>query len=63
MPHVLQKRTMKEFHMGYPGICRMKSLMRNYTYWPKIDQDTEKMIRECKCCQLTAKAPPINMQP
>ena len=50
MPRVLQKRKLKEIYMNYPGICRKKSLMRSYTYWPKMDQDTEKMIRECKGC-------------
>ena len=49
MPHVLQKRILKEFHMGYPGICR------------KMDQDIEKMIWEFKGYQLAA--PPIKTQP
>ena len=61
MPRVLQKRILKEFHKGHPGICRMKSLMRSYIYWPKMDQDIEKRIRECKGCQLAA--PPIKAQP
>ena len=63
MPRVLQKRMLKEFHMGHPGMCRMKSLMRSYIYWPRMDQDIEKIIRECKGCQLAAKAPPIKTQP
>ena len=61
MPCVLQK-ILKEFPMGHLGICRMKSLMRSYTYWPKMDQDIEKMIRECKGCQSAPKAPPIKTQ-
>ena len=63
MPCVLQKRILKEFHMGHPGIYRKKSLIRTYTYWPKMDQDIEKRIREYKGCQLVAKAPTIKTQP
>ena len=63
MPHSLQKKIFKEFHTGHPGMSRMKSLMRSYTYWPRMDQDIEKMIKECRGCQLAAKAPPIKTQP
>ena len=41
----------------------MKSLISSYTYWLRIDQDIEKMIKECRGCQLAAKAPPIKTQP
>ena len=61
--HFMQKRILKEFHMGRPGICRRVSLMRSYAYWLKMDQDIEKMIREYKGCQLAAKTPPIKTQP
>ena len=44
-------------------MSRMKSLMRSYTYWPRMDQDIDKMIKECRGCQLAAKAPPIKTQP
>ena len=59
MLHSLQKRILKEFHTGHPGMSRMKSLMRSYTYWPHINQDIEKRIKECRSCQQAAKAPPI----
>ena len=63
IPLVLQKKVLKEFHFGHPGISRMKSLMRSYTYWPKMDQDIEDLIRHCKGCQLAAKSPPVRTQP
>ena len=33
----LQKCMLKEFHVGHSGISRIKSFMRYYMYWPKID--------------------------
>ena len=63
IPRVLQKKVLKEFHLGHSGISRMKSLRRSYTYWPKMDQDIEDLVRHCKGCQLAAKSPPVRTQP
>ena len=41
----------------------MKSLMRSYTYWLKMDQDIEDLLRHWKGCQLAAKSPPVRTQP
>ena len=37
----------------------MKSLMRSYVYWPKIDNDITDMIEKSKRCALAAKALPL----
>ena len=58
-PVVLQKRILKEFHHGHPGIGRMKDQMRSYTYWPNMDKDIEQVVKIRKGCQLAAKAPPV----
>lgn len=36
----------------------MKSLARNYAYWPGMDHDIEKMVRRCSPCASAAKQPP-----
>ena len=59
IPASLQNHMQKKFPIGHLRICWMKYLMRCYTYWPKIDQEIENLIEECKCCALVAKAPPI----
>ena len=59
----LQNRILRDFHTGHPGINRMKSLMRSYVYWPKMDNDITDMIEKCKGCALAAKAPPISFKP
>ena len=62
IPHASRKKVLKEFHVGHPDISRMKSLMRSYTYWPKMDQDIEDLVRHCKGCQLPAKSLPVRTQ-
>ena len=59
IPKKLQNRILRDFHAGHPGINRMKSLMRSYLYWLKMDNDITDMIEECKSCALAAKAPPL----
>ena len=63
IPRVLWKKVLKEFHLGHPDISRMKSLMRSFTYWLKMDQDIEDFVRHCEGCQLAAKSPPLRTQP
>ena len=55
----LQKRILRDFHTGRPGKNSMKSHMRSYVYWPKMDNDITDMIEKCKGCALAAKAPPV----
>ena len=60
---ILKKLQNRHFHTGHPGINRMKSLMRSYVYWPKIDNDITDIIEKCKGCALAAKAPPTTFKP
>ena len=62
VPYTLQKKIQSKFHISHPPMTRMKSSIHSYTYWPRIDQDIEKMAKECRGCQLAAKAPPIKIQ-
>ena len=59
IPKKLQNRILRAFHTEQPGINRMKSLMRSYVYWPKMDNDITDMIEKCKGCALVTKAPPV----
>ncbi|XP_014772973.1 uncharacterized protein K02A2.6-like [Octopus bimaculoides] len=38
VPATLQKRLLKEFHIGQRGISKMRSLMRGYVYWSTMDR-------------------------
>ena len=59
----LQKHILKDFHTGYPGSNRMKSLMCSFVYWLNMDKDIEKAVKLCKGCAMAAKAPPIKFNP
>ena len=59
IPKKSQNRIFRDFPTGHPGINRMKSLMRSYVYWLKMDNDIRDMIEKCKGCTLAAKAPPL----
>ena len=59
IPKKLQNRIFRDFNTEHPGINWMKSLMRSYVYWPKMDNDITDMIEKCKGCALVAKAPPL----
>ena len=63
IPKTLQKWILKDFHACHWGKNRMKSLMRSYMYWPKMDLDISNMVDACKGCALVAKAPPITYKP
>ena len=63
IPKKLQNRILRDFHTGHLGINRMKSFIRRYVYWPKMDSDITDMIEKCKGCALTAKAPPTTFKP
>ena len=63
IPAVLQKRIQKEFHIGPPGMSKMKSLIRSYIYWSNMDRDIENIVKACKGYALAAKAPSIKLSP
>ncbi|RLU24508.1 hypothetical protein DMN91_002597 [Ooceraea biroi] len=46
------------FHEEHPGIVRMKALMRDYVWWPKMDTEVERCVNACTTCQATRKEPP-----
>ena len=57
VPTGLRKRVLKLLHRGHPGIQRMKSLARNYAYWPGMDKEIEQRVCRCTPCAAAAKQP------
>ena len=37
----------------------MKALARSYIWWPKLDEDIEKLSANCEECGITANMPPV----
>ncbi|CAH8462024.1 unnamed protein product [Schistosoma rodhaini] len=63
VPESLRPRMLKQFHIGHPGIKRMKSIARSYAYWPLMDQHIVDLVNKCAQCQqaakFNAKVPPV----
>jgi hypothetical protein len=57
IPTTLRAKVLKLLHQEHPGIQRMKSLARNYAYWPGMDHDIEGAGRGCGPCAAAAKQP------
>ena len=45
-------------HEGHPGMARMKCLARCYVWWPSMEQELEKKVKECLQCQMMQNSPP-----
>uniref|UniRef100_A0A914H3I8 RNA-directed DNA polymerase n=1 Tax=Globodera rostochiensis TaxID=31243 RepID=A0A914H3I8_GLORO len=58
IPAELRQRILKALHFTHPGMVRMKSLARQFVYWPRITTDIERWVRNCPDCASAAKAPP-----
>lgn len=52
IPIILRERALMAAHEGHPGMSTMKSRLRSKVWWPKIDQNTEMFVKQCKGCTL-----------
>ena len=53
-----QSGVLELLHDTYIGISRMKSLARQFVWWPSMDTDTEQHVKNCVTCQVFTKDPP-----
>ena len=50
-------------HEGHQGIVNMKQRLRSKVWWPRMDNDAEKICRSCHGCQgVSQLSPPELMQ-
>ena len=57
VPEKLRKDILKLLHSTHSGMVNLKSMARNYVWWPKIDKDIETTVRNCQPCQVNHKKP------
>ncbi|XP_051915879.1 uncharacterized protein K02A2.6-like [Hippocampus zosterae] len=57
VPEKMRRVVLKEIHDGHPGIVKMKTIARQYVWWPNIDMDVEKVCKQCQTCQLEQRMP------
>ncbi|XP_039452532.1 uncharacterized protein K02A2.6-like [Culex pipiens pallens] len=55
IPSKFHKRVLQLLHKGHPGVERMRSIARNYAYWPGIDESIAQLVRTCTDCASVAK--------
>ncbi|XP_055623100.1 uncharacterized protein K02A2.6-like [Toxorhynchites rutilus septentrionalis] len=54
-PSKFRIRVLRQLHKGHPGVERMRSVARNYVYWPGIDEQITLLVRSCTECAKAAK--------
>ena len=50
IPASIRTQTLNLLHLGHFGVQRMKQLARSVVYWPRLDDDIEKLARCCTAC-------------
>ena len=61
IPKPLRTKVLNLFHIGHPGICSMKSLVRALVWYPGIDSDVITFVKNCSVCQNVLAKPPQNL--
>ena len=62
IPLVLREQVLVLAHEGHPGETVMKRRLRAKVWWPTIDRETEKFVKNCRDCLLVSqpnKPPPM----
>ena len=59
VPTSLQEKVLDHLHDGHPGVVRMKSLARQYVWWPGNDKTLERYVQSRSSCQENCKSPQI----
>ncbi len=57
IPSSLRDNVLQLLHSTHMGMTAMKSLARNYVWWPKLDKDVEDLVRHCETCQMNQRRP------
>ena len=59
IPPQAPQKVLKLLHETHIGISRMKSLARQFVWWPNMHSEIEQYVRNCATCQLSTKDPPV----
>lgn len=50
VPVAIRKQILSSLHECHMGIVKMKSMARQYVWWPNIDSDIEHLCKSCQVC-------------
>ena len=48
---------LRELHDTHPGIVKMRALARRYLWWPGLDTEIERHVKDCNACQIYSRQP------
>ena len=51
VPSPGQKQVLIDLHSGHTGVTKVKALARSLVWWPGLDSELEKMVKECSQCE------------
>ncbi|XP_063223094.1 uncharacterized protein K02A2.6-like [Bacillus rossius redtenbacheri] len=51
IPSALRQELLVVLHAAHNGVVKSKAIARSYMWWPKMDDDIERMIGLCQKCQ------------
>ena len=55
---------LRELHETHPGVSKMKSLARSYTWWLNMNKEIEEVVKSCQSCQANQHSPaPTQLHP
>ena len=57
IPSCFHANVLEVLHSTHIGISRMKSLARQFVWWPKLDADIDKMVKSCNTCTVFGADP------
>ena len=66
IPSELRQHALALAHEGHQGVVKTKQLLREKIWFPKIDQEVEKLLQGCLACQANGpntKPDPLQMSP
>ena len=56
IPAALHPRLLDLAHEGHRGVVRMKAKCREAIWWPGIDADIERHVKDCQACIVSGKS-------
>ena len=59
VPDQAQSKVLELLHETHIGTSRMKSLARQFVWWPNMDAAIEQHVKSCATCQMSTKDPPV----
>lgn len=58
VPEALRTKVLELAHETHPGIVSMKRRLRQKVWWPGIDKEAERIVKNCKSCIIVSALDP-----